>query len=203
MGGKAQLNRRKVNLLSIKPIVIETTNLNNIYLIVLVIYISKKVTFLKTALINNLKIELIFTISSVARVNIKRAIVKAIIIIIYISILLLIVRTRSIAYIIRLVILLITVLIIELIITIVKSIRLSTTLALIIERLYPLSILLIPKSIIVLIETKIEYRLIEKRIKYKVVYRRVIKEELRIKEWLKLEINIEIELKGLKLKGLN
>ena len=61
------------------------------YLIVLIIYISKRVTFLKIALINNLKIKPMFTISNIARVNIKRVIVKAIIIIIYISILLLIV----------------------------------------------------------------------------------------------------------------
>ena len=187
----------------IKPIAIETTNLNNIYLIILIIYISKRVTFLRTTLINNLKIELIFTISSIAKVDIKRAIIKAIIIIIYISILLLIVRTRSIAHITRLVISLITILVAELIVAIVESIRLSTALALIIERLCPFSILLIPKSIIVLIEKKIEYRLIEKRIKYKVALRRVIKEELGIKEWLKLEISIDIELKGLRLKGLN
>ena len=85
------LNRRRVNLPSIRPIAIETTNLDNIYLIILVIYISKRVIFLRTTLINNLEIELIFTISSATRVNIKRAIIKAIIIIIYISILLLIV----------------------------------------------------------------------------------------------------------------
>ena len=60
-------------------------------LIILVIYISKRVTFLRTALINNLKIELMFAISSVTKVDIKRAIVKAAIIVIYISILLLIV----------------------------------------------------------------------------------------------------------------
>ena len=55
----------------------------------------------------------------------------------------------------------------------------------------------------VLIEKRIKYKLIEKRIKYKVALRRVIKEELGIKEWLKLEINIDIGLKGLRLKGLN
>ena len=66
-------------------------NLDNIYLIVLIIYISKRVTFLRIALINNLKIKLIFIISSVAKIDIKRVIVKAAIIIIYISILLLIV----------------------------------------------------------------------------------------------------------------
>ena len=85
------LNRRKVNPPSIRPIAIETTNLNNIYLIILIIYISKRVTFLRTTLINNLKIKLIFAISSAAKVNIKRAIIKATIIIIYISILLLII----------------------------------------------------------------------------------------------------------------
>ena len=87
----ALLNKRKVNLLSIRPIVIKTINLDNIYLIILIIYISKRVTFLRTTLINNFKIKLIFTISSVAKVDIKKAIVKAAIIIIYISILLLIV----------------------------------------------------------------------------------------------------------------
>ena len=66
-------------------------NLNNIYLIVLVIYISKRVTFLRITLINNLKIKLMFIVSGVAKVNIKRAIIKVAIIIIYISILLLIV----------------------------------------------------------------------------------------------------------------
>ena len=55
----------------------------------------------------------------------------------------------------------------------------------------------------VLIEKRIKYRLIEKRIKYKVALKRVIKKELRIKEWLRLEISIDIELKGLRLKGLN
>ena len=87
----ALLNKRKVNLLSIKPIVIKTINLNNIYLIILVIYISKRVTFLRTTLINNFKIKLIFAISSIAKVDIKRVIIKATIIIIYINILLLIV----------------------------------------------------------------------------------------------------------------
>ena len=75
----------------IKLIAIKIINLNNIYLIVLIIYISKRVTFLRTTLINNLEIELIFTISGATRVDIKRAIIKAAIIIIYISILLLII----------------------------------------------------------------------------------------------------------------
>ena len=91
----------------------------------------------------------------------------------------------------------------ELIIAIVESIRLSIALALIIGRLYPFSVLLIPKSIMVPIEKRIKYRLIEKRIKYKVALRKVVKKELGIKEWLKLEINIDIGLKGLRLKGLN
>ena len=80
-----------MNPLSIRPIAIKTINLNNIYLIILIIYISKRVTFLRIALINNLEIELIFAISSAAKVDIKRVIVKAAIIIIYISILLLII----------------------------------------------------------------------------------------------------------------
>ena len=126
-----------MNLLSIRPIAIKTINLNNIYLIILIIYISKRVTFLRITLINNLKIKLIFVISNIAKVDIKRVIIKAAIIIIYINILLLIIRIKSIIYIIKLVILLITILIIELIVTIVKSIKLSTTLALIIKRLYP------------------------------------------------------------------
>ena len=85
------LNKIKVNPLSIRLIAIETINLNNIYLIILIIYISKKVTFLRITLINNLKIKLIFIISNIAKVNIKRVIIKAITIIIYISILLLII----------------------------------------------------------------------------------------------------------------
>ena len=52
-----------MNLPFIKLIVIETTNFNNIYLIIFAIYISKRVTFLRITLINNLKIKLIFTIS--------------------------------------------------------------------------------------------------------------------------------------------